>query len=450
MGSSLKKRLIPALLAVVLSLSLTGCNSILGMDVENKLRPPRAAGEQAEIQKALDSYLHENKLPSNYVLKYPRSGEYRSAFIMKDINGDQVEEALALYLPGEKAGAIHLNLLQRVEGKWTSVSDTEGVSTDIDSITFGDLDGDGHLEIFAGWNRYTDTQQLVMYSLSGGELIQSYAETNYNKIIVGDIRKTGHDDLLLLRIQPDDKTVTARLLADQEGVVIEIGAVDLDMSVQRLGDAHVCSLTETVNGIFVDGITTGEGMITELICWNGEILTTPFSEHDGSAKLTFRTMPVPSMDIDGDGLVEWPRTDIVSAADGSENTTAGGTAEVFYTRWLTWDYEHASTTPRDYGFVNLAEGYMFRTEKAWEGQITVVYNRESRTTDFYRVDEDGEKWFLSLRTSFVDQAGSEEDYRDFEPLTTIGNVRYEGALIKDPPFSLNKEDLLRRIKALPL
>ena len=93
---------------------------------------------------------------------------------------------------------------------------------------------------------------------------------------------------------------------------------------------------------------------------------------------------------------------------------------------------------------------MFRTEKAWEGQITVVYNRESRTTDFYRVDEDGEKWFLSLRTSFVDQAGSEEDYRDFEPLTTIGNVRYEGALIKDPPFSLNKEDLLRRIKALPL
>ncbi|MCI8554521.1 MAG: VCBS repeat-containing protein [Clostridiales bacterium] len=432
----------------MLAVVLTGCN-ILGMDVENKLRPPRAAGEQAEIQKALDSYLHAEKLSSHYMLKYPRSGEYRSAFIMKDINGDQEDEALALYLPGEKAGAVHLNLLQRVEGKWTSVSDVEGISTDIDSIAFGDLDGDGRLEIFSGWNIYTDTQQLVVYSLSEGRLVQRYAETNYNKLIVGDIRKTGRDDILLLRVQPDGMSVVARLLAEQEGIITEVSSAELNIAVQRLGGARVSSLTETVSGVFIDGITASEGMVTELLCWDEQKRLTPA----GITALTFREVPVPSMDIDGDGRVEWPRTVIVSPTDAAENGAlpSGGPA---YVHWLDWDYEKAASVAKEYGFVNLTDGYMFRTEKAWDGLISTEYDRESHTTDFYRTEGEEREWFLSIRTFFNGQSRPEENSWNFGASTfvgtVIGNVQYECALAANPPFSLNREDLLRRIKALPV
>ena len=40
------------------------------------------------------------------LLKYPKTGEYRSAIILKDLNGDGEEEALAFYRIGRKTAAF--------------------------------------------------------------------------------------------------------------------------------------------------------------------------------------------------------------------------------------------------------------------------------------------------------------------------------------------------------
>ena len=61
------------LLALCCMAGLSGCG-VMGMDVENRLRPPRATGDQEEIQNALESGIRSQGLPGQYVLKYPKTG----------------------------------------------------------------------------------------------------------------------------------------------------------------------------------------------------------------------------------------------------------------------------------------------------------------------------------------------------------------------------------------
>lgn len=68
------------------ALLLSGCNA-LGLDVEDYLRPPKSTGEQEAIQQALETYIEahaEKGGVTDYILKYPKEGSYRSAFILVD------------------------------------------------------------------------------------------------------------------------------------------------------------------------------------------------------------------------------------------------------------------------------------------------------------------------------------------------------------------------------
>lgn len=95
------KRLAAGLLAIFfITAALSGCSAV-GLDVENKLRPPKGTGEQEAIQQALETYIRKYVDNSgSYLLKYPQSGEHRSAFLVDDFDGDGQQEAYAFYRPG--------------------------------------------------------------------------------------------------------------------------------------------------------------------------------------------------------------------------------------------------------------------------------------------------------------------------------------------------------------
>ena len=63
-----------------------------GLDPQSLMRPPRPTGEREEIHKVL-----ERQAGSDFKLRYPRRGDYRSAIIMQDLTGNGKEEAIALY-----------------------------------------------------------------------------------------------------------------------------------------------------------------------------------------------------------------------------------------------------------------------------------------------------------------------------------------------------------------
>ena len=149
----MKRGALAALLAAA-ALLLAGCS----MDVDAYLIPPKLQGEEQQIQQALDEFIqtrYGKGASTNYTLKYPKGGEYTSAFILTDLNSGRLDTAskqsaandvaLAFYQVAQKGAAAntHINLLRQTDGDWTSVSDVEGLSTDIERVVFGDLDGDG-------------------------------------------------------------------------------------------------------------------------------------------------------------------------------------------------------------------------------------------------------------------------------------------------------------------
>ncbi len=354
------------------------------MDVENRLRPPRVTGDQEEIQNALESGIRAQGLPGQYVLKYPKTGEYRSAFVLKDLDGDGLEEALAFYRPRRRKEPTSASICcGSSRGQWTSVSDIAGMSTDIDSVAFGDLDGDGSLEIFTGWDIYNNRdRQLVMYSLNTGELIETFSEI-YGQLVIGDIRSTGHDDLLLLRILSSSNTVTARLLAMDSGAVVELDTTRLDGYIQQFGNAHICSLSDEINGVFIDGFKTGDGMATELVYWDGIRLIAPFTARKPIPSRTPTVpTPIPSLDINGDGMIEWPQCYELAGVDYS------AADPLWRTVWMSWSLSTGESLPKSSSIVNLKDSYSLLLPSSWVDMVTATYSAEEHLFQLYTVEEE--------------------------------------------------------------
>ena len=61
----------------------------MDLDTQNLMSPPKATGDKADIQRVIE------ESAGSYTFKYPQKGDYRSAVIMHDINGDGTDEAVA-------------------------------------------------------------------------------------------------------------------------------------------------------------------------------------------------------------------------------------------------------------------------------------------------------------------------------------------------------------------
>ena len=83
-----------AILAVVLTVPMFGCSVFNVFSVDSLIKAPRLTGDNAEIQKAFES-----AVGSEVSLVRPVAGEYRSAYVLHDYDGDGVNEAIVFYMP---------------------------------------------------------------------------------------------------------------------------------------------------------------------------------------------------------------------------------------------------------------------------------------------------------------------------------------------------------------
>lgn len=433
------------LLTIIALLFSTGCAAI-GMDVETQLRPPLVAGEQEQIQKALSTYISSVGMQDNYVLKYPKDGEYRSAFIVEDLDGDGTEEAVAFYRTGPASNQTHLNLLRQVEGEWQSVFDMEGISTDIDSVSFGDLDGDGWKELFVGWSMYNSrNHRLVLYSLTGYAFTERFSDT-YSALVVGSLTQPGQDDFLMLNISSETGGVTAKLWSMQNDFIIQRASIELDAYIQQFLSIQLQPLSDEINGVYVDCIKS-DGMMTELLYWDGNELKTPFyGMGNNGASLTFRPVRIPASDIDGDGQLEWPNCELLNGyetAEGNTDTTL---------RWLTtfysWNFVTKLTVEKFSCIYNGADGYYLRLLDKMEGAVTTAYDADNRLLELLAVENGiiGDA-LLAVRTESLSSVTEEttssqpEDDREFIFLAENNAVRYSVWFREERRFHLNMESV---------
>ena len=106
------KSVAAAALGAALLCCAGGC-SITDIGKEDLLRPPKTMGDEAEIEALISK-----AAPNGYTLKYPKNGSYRSAIIMHDINGDNVNEAIAFFREKDSAAGVHMLMMCEIDGDW--------------------------------------------------------------------------------------------------------------------------------------------------------------------------------------------------------------------------------------------------------------------------------------------------------------------------------------------
>ncbi|MBO5797649.1 MAG: VCBS repeat-containing protein, partial [Clostridia bacterium] len=321
------------LLVAVMLFTLTGC-AAFGGDVETQLRPPKAVGEQGRIEEALRDYIASTLTQENCVMKYPESGDYRSAFVVQDLDSDGSDEALAFYRLGAENSTTHINLLRKEGNKWHSVYDYESTASDIESVCFGDMDGDGMQELFVCWDMYSSrTYQLSLYMLGGGRVTERFTGT-CAQVTVGDLTGDGRDDCLSFNMDADG--LSATLWEMRDGVMEQRGHTVVDAVVQKLENVTVRPLSETENGVFLDYAKSVELMQTALIRWDGTRLLTPlYPNETDKGTQTLRPATVPSGDVDGDGVWEWPTCERLVGYENEEGNVLDSTQ--YKTTFWSWD-----------------------------------------------------------------------------------------------------------------
>ncbi len=384
-------------LLVAVMLLLTAC-SFTNSDPEAFMRPPKLYGEQKGIQEALES-----KVGKNFILKSPKTGNYRSAFVMSDFDQDGKDEVITFYSKLSESAVVHFMILDKVGDQWETTYSAVGNGTDINSVTFEDLDGSGKKEIIISWDSATSSteKEISIYKYNAQDALENIYEDIYTEMVMRDMTGNGTMNLLLFNLNTSERTSKVRMLALQDGKIKEVGAADMDGNVTQYAALSTKS-DEMPPTVYVDSYKGDSKMITEIIHWsNNRLLNVFYNATDKSTNLTERNVLLTCRDIDEDGQLEIPGEYPMVGADKEERALK-------LTKWS--QHVEGQLKPVSYSVVNRPEGYIFVYPLEWLDTVTVVSDAKTRTWSFYIWDESTQEIgqeLLSIRAYKESEVGGQ-------------------------------------------
>lgn len=298
----LKNTAVILLAAVIFCFS--GCN-VTDLSFEDSLRPPKTMGDEAEIEKLIS-----DTAKGKYVLKYPKSGTYRSAIIMNDLDGDGVNEAIAFFRGKDDTAEIHMLVMYDIDGEWKISGDYVTETTDVDCVDFADIDENDGLEIMVGYATYTpNINFLACYTYSDGVTDTISAGQNYSSFCCGNLDNNSKSEIMTLTLFNAETESRASMLEynkDKNQIYVK-SVAPMDPNVVKFKNIGLTDIDATVKGVVVDGSYAGEETITQVIYYNQAlaILKNPLY-NDKQKNPTLRTSGVLSTDFDGDSKLEIP------------------------------------------------------------------------------------------------------------------------------------------------
>ena len=376
---------------LVFTVLLQGC-SFAGISDENLLQPPRATGVKAEIQNLL-----ETTTKGDYKLKYPQSGENRSAIIMCSDNDSEQNEAIAFYTTGKET-SINLAFMKETGGKWSVVYVAANQNSDVDRVYLGDIDNDKKNEIIVGWGSYVSSgNQIIMYDYTGETVTSTMISgdnTAYSDMVLTDITDDGVTDLLVLNnyvpadgSQSDRARSAILYSACVNGTFSKVSEISTAASVISVSKLKVGNIEGNVKAVFFDGTTqnSSDELVTQVIYYSksDQILKNPLNVNDISGEnknITLRKISTLCKDIDNDGIIEVPSTYMHEVKDGEISSAP-------IIRWYKVMAEQEDVREVMQTFSNYFDAFYFVLPESWENNIVVSGNNTSRTTTFYEISD---------------------------------------------------------------
>ncbi len=386
------KKLFCVILALVITASLSGC-ALPGADIDSLIAPPKPTGELYEIRKALEKSVKEK-----FTLKYPTSGDIRSAIVEKDFNNDGAAEAVAFYSTvKDNIVSMNINFIKKSGEEWISGGSFKIVAAGVESVLFKDLDGDNIDEIIVGWSVYGNIDKILgVYSVASGSLTQRINES-YTNYLCSDLNNDGKNELFLTSLSfLEEALAAAKLYSLEVGDKMQVSTLELDSAVSAYSAPVAGKLSNGNSAIYLDAIK-GVGAITEVLEVEDKTLKNALLNEAGVIANTYRTTGAAVRDIDGDGIYEIPLVELITAGDEINEG-------VYRTDWHT--VENGGLTLKSSTIMNYNDGYFIVIPEKWQGKITVTRDTANRIRNFMRIDsETGNSAELLVRIQVTAAAG---------------------------------------------
>ncbi len=424
-----KVGLIAFLLALCLVLS--GCNKFTS-EISEYIVPPTPSGKLYDIQQALYS-----AVGTDITLRYPKSGDYRSAFVVRDIDGDAEEEALAFYstLSSDNTTVMHVNLIVKKGETYVSVNDYSIECAGVNSVGFADISGDGNPETIITWLVPSSPNDKISVFYYDKNTFKKYIEEEYLTYAVCKLDSTAGNQLLVVSKDTEKSESYAKLFEISESAVLNTSVCFMDSDVQAYFKPIVSTLADGRNAVYIDATKGTEGTITELLfCDSDNNIVNPFvTDKSDKNTETLRTSRSLSKDVNGDEVYEIPSIkQLPEILNGEQNEP------IYLTDWL--DYTDEGFTRINCSLIDYSEGYSITMPSEWSDMITAQKGKDKGEKTVYLYDsllkETTEEIFSVKLIETSVWEGSPEKYQGY--FETARNDKYVLAVLvnKNSAFNL--------------
>lgn len=411
-------------------LLLGGCNG-LELGFEDVLRPPKTMGDEAEIEKLISS-----SAGSGYTLKYPKSGSYRSAIIMQDLDGDEVDEAIAFFKVKDELTNVKMLVMSELDGVWSVSGDFSTETTDVDCVDFADIDDRDGYEIIVSYTTYTpNTCFLSCYSYSNGETDAIKSGQSCSAFCCGNLDGNGKSEIIALSLFSADVEAKAVMLeySENKKALFARSSAAMDPNVIKYRGMSFSDFSNGVRGLVVDGSFADEQVSTQVIYFNQELalLRNPlYKEKEKS--VTRRAGSVLSADIDNDRNVEIP---VIEKLPYSGTDTSRTIADKLI--WYNFDPEDESLVKKSVMTANFGLNYTIKIPEVWQsGSYTALIDSSDNAMIFYEwTDNELGQELFRIKAFDISQwdLGKENDdysliYRDTKYAYSFKNTSGTSAL----------------------
>ncbi len=374
----MKVKAIPMLLAITL---LSGCS--IGASMENLLTPPKLDSQQNEIYQALI-----NSCGSAVQLKYPKGGDYRSAFVVRNIDDEEGDEALVFYQSDSvQSGeaALRLKVLDQYDGKWQAVYDLACIGSEVDSISFTNIGAGDNIDIIIRFSMLNQTEKAFSVLNYSDGIAQELCAASYSCLEVLDLNNDGEDELVSVSTDKATGISMAAMYSRVDDRFMKISEAELIGAHSEIIGVTKGMVEENVPALFLEH-SRGQGMYgTDVIYCRGNRIISPDSiGTDGDSSIVARftnnyLADISSRDIDGDGLVEIPS---MTALPGYE--TFSRAEQLCAVQW--YNITDNNFTLEHYSYYSSKFGFALLFPNRWRGVVTAVPNLQENEIIFISYD----------------------------------------------------------------
>ncbi len=391
------KKFLSFILVLIICLSFSSCEKTF-LSVNSLMRPPKLSGDDRLLQTAFENSVSEYE---SVVTKTPISGKYRSSYILFDVDNDNIEEAIVIFSVPAKNDLIEVLLFKKINNVWEKVSSIKSDSNEIYEVNFADINGDNQYELLLSWTGsfniedidtdFNFSHNLMVYSFDGKDIECVFTET-YSNLFIADLNNNKSDEIVIFKtnlINNDNRT-TIRILSfnNNYSVKYDISKYITGMiEIENIVSDRILVSNNYISRVYVDGIIGENGIITEIIEINEYNFDTSlplYEDNQTSNPKTFRSVNITCIDIDNDGYVEIPNTEIYPYAKRISENSQGSV------NLIVWSSYKNNMFSVDFKcLIDAKLGFLLVIPDEFIDNVSIIYDVDNLNLTFYSIDSNG-------------------------------------------------------------